>query len=39
MAFLGLINAWIGLNVQHDANHGAVSRRHWVNRMLGLSQV
>eukprot|EP00096_Caligus_rogercresseyi_P013818 TRINITY_DN641_c0_g1_i2.p1 TRINITY_DN641_c0_g1~~TRINITY_DN641_c0_g1_i2.p1 ORF type:complete len:424 (-),score=104.55 TRINITY_DN641_c0_g1_i2:56-1327(-) len=37
-AFLGYIFAVIGLNIQHDANHGAVSRRPWVNRMLGMSQ-
>ena len=35
---LGLIMALIGLNVQHDANHGAISRRPWVNRMFGMSQ-
>jgi fatty acid desaturase (delta-4 desaturase) len=35
---LGLIMALIGLNVQHDANHGAISRRPWVNRLLGMSQ-
>jgi fatty acid desaturase (delta-4 desaturase) len=35
---LGLLFAWIGLNVQHDANHGAASRRGWVNALLGLSQ-
>ena len=35
---LGLIFAWIGLNVQHDANHGSASRRPWVNMLLGLSQ-
>lgn len=29
---------WIGLNIQHDANHGAVSKTWSVNRMLGLSQ-
>ena len=27
-----------GLNVQHDANHGAVSRNPKVNRLLGLTQ-
>ena len=27
-----------GLNVQHDANHGAVSRNPRVNRLLGLTQ-
>ncbi|KAG5509788.1 hypothetical protein GH5_05657 [Leishmania sp. Ghana 2012 LV757] len=30
--------AMVGLNVQHDANHGAVSRDWRVNRLLGLSQ-
>eukprot|EP00092_Neocalanus_flemingeri_P038506 GFUD01041922.1.p1 GENE.GFUD01041922.1~~GFUD01041922.1.p1 ORF type:complete len:452 (+),score=115.71 GFUD01041922.1:182-1537(+) len=37
-ALMGLFYAWIGLNIQHDANHGAVSRYHWVNRALGASQ-
>jgi len=37
-AIMGLFYAWIGLNVQHDANHGAVSRYHQVNRVLGASQ-
>jgi acyl-lipid (7-3)-desaturase (Delta-4 desaturase) len=26
----------IGLNVQHDANHGAASKKPWVNDLLGL---
>lgn len=30
--------AWIGLNIQHDANHGAVSKNPLVNRFLGLCQ-
>jgi acyl-lipid (7-3)-desaturase (Delta-4 desaturase) len=30
--------AMVGLNVQHDANHGALSRDWRVNRVLGLSQ-
>ncbi|AYU77393.1 delta-6 fatty acid desaturase, putative [Leishmania donovani] len=30
--------AMVGLNVQHDANHGALSRDWRVNRILGLSQ-
>ena len=34
----GLMMAWIGLNVQHDANHGAVSKNPRVNRLLGLTQ-
>ena len=35
---LGLLFALIGLNIQHDANHGAVSKNPFVNRLLGLSQ-
>ena len=35
---LGVLYAWIGLNIQHDANHGSISRKPWVNRMLGLFQ-
>eukprot|EP01033_Poteriospumella_lacustris_P002598 gene2598-1891_t len=34
----GLFFAWVGMNIQHDANHGAISRFGWVNRVLGLSQ-
>lgn len=37
-AFLGWAMALIGLNIQHDANHGAISRYPLVNRLLGLSQ-
>jgi len=37
-AIMGLFYAWIGLNIQHDANHGAVSRYSGVNRVLGMSQ-
>jgi len=32
----GVSQALIGLNVQHDANHGAASKRPWVNNVLGL---
>mmetsp|Transcript_5220 Transcript_5220/g.6075 ORF Transcript_5220/g.6075 Transcript_5220/m.6075 type:complete len:461 (-) Transcript_5220:175-1557(-) len=32
----GMSQAFIGLNVQHDANHGAASRKAWVNDLLGL---
>jgi fatty acid desaturase (delta-4 desaturase) len=35
---LGLFFAWVGMNIQHDANHGAISRYGAVNRILGLSQ-
>lgn len=34
-ALLGFFYALIGLNIQHDANHGALSRRAWVNRFWG----
>ena len=36
--FLGFLMALIGLNIQHDANHGAISRNPTVNRLLGMSQ-
>jgi fatty acid desaturase (delta-4 desaturase) len=32
----GISEAFIGLNVQHDANHGAASKRPWVNDLLGF---
>jgi fatty acid desaturase (delta-4 desaturase) len=35
---LGLFFAWIGMNIQHDANHGAISRNPKVNRILGMTQ-
>jgi fatty acid desaturase (delta-4 desaturase) len=34
----GFVFGLIGLNIQHDANHGAVSRNPMVNRVLGFSQ-
>ena len=36
--FLGILYALIGLNIQHDANHGAISKNPFINRLLGLSQ-
>jgi fatty acid desaturase (delta-4 desaturase) len=36
--FLGLLYALIGLNIQHDANHGALSKYPFVNKIFGLSQ-
>lgn len=33
---LGVSQAWIGLNVQHDANHGAASRQSWINDLFGF---
>lgn len=32
----GISQATIGLNVQHDANHGAASKKAWVNDILGF---
>jgi acyl-lipid (7-3)-desaturase (Delta-4 desaturase) len=32
----GVAQAFIGLNVQHDANHGAASKNHRINDILGL---
>ncbi len=40
--YLTGINGWffalVGLNIQHDANHGSISRNPLVNRVLGLTQ-
>jgi len=35
---LGLAQAWIGLNVQHDGNHGAAGGRGriWINDLFGF---
>ena len=35
---IGFAAALVGLNIQHDANHGAISRNPWVNRVFGISQ-
>ena len=32
----GISMGLIGLNVQHDANHGAASKKVWINDLLGL---
>lgn len=32
----GISQAMIGMNVQHDANHGACSKTPWINDILGL---
>jgi fatty acid desaturase (delta-4 desaturase) len=37
-AILGWFLALIGLNVQHDANHGAVSKNWVINRFFGFFQ-
>jgi len=34
---MGLGKAGIGLSVMHDANHGAYSRKQWVNTLIGYS--
>lgn len=36
-ALMGLGKAGIGLSVMHDANHGAYSRKKWVNNLVGYS--
>ena len=36
-ALLGLGGAWIGLTVQHCANHGAMSNNATVNNLLGMT--
>jgi len=35
---LGWLYALIGLNIQHDANHGALSKKPYINRLFGLTQ-
>jgi fatty acid desaturase (delta-4 desaturase) len=35
---LGFLMAMIGLCIQHDANHGAVSRHETINRLWGYTQ-
>jgi fatty acid desaturase (delta-4 desaturase) len=35
---LGFLMAMIGLCIQHDANHGAVSRKDIINRLWGYTQ-
>lgn len=34
---MGVGLAGIGLSVMHDANHGAYSRKNWVNTLMGYS--
>ena len=34
---LGLSIAGVGMSIMHDANHGAYSRHHWVNRVFGAT--
>jgi len=34
----GIIMAMIGLCIQHDANHGAISKTPWINYAWGLTQ-
>jgi linoleoyl-CoA desaturase len=34
---MGLGSAGIGLSVMHDANHGAYSKKAWVNDLIGYS--
>ena len=34
---MGLGKAGIGLSIMHDANHGAYSKKAWVNNLMGAS--
>lgn len=34
--WFGIAQAFIGLNVQHDANHGAASKNPYINDLLGF---
>lgn len=34
---IGMGMAGIGMNVMHDANHGSVSEKGWINKTLGAS--
>ncbi|KAL3786096.1 hypothetical protein HJC23_013095 [Cyclotella cryptica] len=34
--WFGIAQAWIGLNVQHDANHGAASKNPLINDIMGF---
>lgn len=36
--FHGIIMAMIGLCIQHDANHGAISKTPWINYAWGFTQ-
>ena len=33
----GFIQACIGFNVMHDANHGSYSEKKWINNLMGLT--
>lgn len=37
-ACIGVLMAFIGLSIQHDANHGAISKKGYVNLLWGLTQ-
>ena len=37
-ALLGFFMALVGLTIQHDANHGGVSPKGWVNQVWGYTQ-
>lgn len=36
-AILGFAMAEVGVSIQHDANHGAFSRRSWVGALFGAT--
>ncbi len=37
LVIMGIGAAGIGLSVMHDANHGAYSKRKWINELIGYS--
>lgn len=37
VVLMGIGMAGVGMNVMHDANHGAYSSRKWVNKVMGSS--
>jgi linoleoyl-CoA desaturase len=37
VVIMGLGTAGIGLSIMHDANHGAYSKKAWVNNLIGYS--
>lgn len=34
---LGIVNAFIGFNISHDAMHGSLSTKSWANKLLGYT--
>lgn len=36
-AYLGFVTGLMGFNITHDALHGALSSKRWINRLLGYT--